>query len=214
MENFNLTKKLHTDVLEQNYGPIHAEVIKHDDQIREVHMLDKDDISRTYALTFFTFDKNNKEVSEINEKIKNGGLIGKTFREYGYEVRKNVISVFTAELSDLLKEKMKTEEAEAKVRLSEFYAKKENEEPFIYGIVSEIYSPDFRPALVTKDDELQDNPITVAMEKAGITKSEIWDRLGSDNDFSDLKEKFEQAKGLAVEEENLLKDKVKEYIKN
>jgi hypothetical protein len=211
-QGFNLTKKLHTDVLEEKYGTIHSEVLRHNNEVREVHMLDKDNISRTYAITFFTFDRNNEEIIKIDKEIKDGGLIGKTFREHGYEVRKNVISVFITELPDSLKQKMKTEEKKAKVRLSEFYAKKEGENPFIYGVVSEIYSPDFRPALVNETDISQDNPITEAMEKAGITKNEIWDRLGRNNDFSDIKERFEQAKSLAVGEETLLKDKVEAHI--
>ena len=212
MEQFNLTKKLHTDVLEEKYGPIHSEVLLHNNEVREVHMLDENNISRTYAVTFFTFDRNNKDIFEIDNEIKNGGLIGKIFREHGYEVRKNVVSVFITELSDSLKQKMKTTNKEAKVRLSEFYAKKEGEAPFIYGVVSEIYSPDFRPALINKNDILQDNPLTESMEEVGITKDEIWERLGKDNNFSDLKEKFDKAKTLAVEKEDLLKDKVETYL--
>lgn len=211
-ENFNLTKKLHTDVLEEQYGDIHSEVLRHDDKIREVHMLDKNNISRTYALTFLTFDRDNEEIAKIDKEIRDGGLIGKTFRGCGYEVRKNVISVFITELPDSLKQKMKTDEKEAKIRLSEFYAKKEGKEPFIYGVVSEIYSPDFRPAVVNDIDISQDNPLTEAMEKAGITKTEIWDRLGNNNDFSDIKEKFEHAKDLAIEKETLLKNKVITYL--
>lgn len=212
MEQFNLTKKLHTDVLEEKYGPIHSEVLLHNNEVREVHMLDENNISRTYAVTFFTFDRNNKDIFEIDNEIKNGGLIGKIFREHGYEVRKNVVSVFITELSDSLKQKMKTTNKEAKVRLSEFYAKKEGEAPFIYGVVSEIYSPDFRPASINKNDILQDNPLTESMEEVGITKDEIWERLGKDNNFSDLKEKFDKAKTLAVEKEDLLKDKVETYL--
>lgn len=212
MEQFNLTKKLHTDVLEEKYGPIHSEVLLHNNEVREVHMLDENNISRTYAVTFFTFDRNNEEIFKIDNEIKNGGLIGKTFREHGYEVRKNVVSVFITSLSDSLKQKMKTVEKEAKVRLSEFYAKKEGEAPFVYGVVSEIYSPDFRPAIINVNDILQDNPLTESMEEVGITKDEIWERLGKDNNFSDLKEKFDKAKILAVEKEGLLKDKVETYL--
>jgi len=212
MEQFNLVKKLHTDVLEEKYGPIHSEVLLHNNEVREMHMLDENNISRTYAVTFFTFDRNNEEILKIDNEIKNGGLIGKTFRKYGYEVRKNVVSVFITELPDSLKEKMKIVEKEAKVRISEFYAKKQGEQPFIYGVVSEIYSPNFRPASINESDILQDNPLTESMEEVGITKNEIWDRLGGNNDFSDLKEKFNKAKILAVEREDLLKNKVEKYI--
>jgi hypothetical protein len=212
IEHFNLTKKLHTDVLEEKYGPVHSEVLRHDEKIREVHIEDAQGISRTYAITFFTFDRANKELVEIDEKIKNGGLIGKTFREHGYEIRKNVISVFLVPISPELREKMRTEESQAKARLSEFYAKKEGSEPVIYGVVSEIYSPDFRPPEINEVDKEQDNPATSAMEEVGIAKSEIWERIGRNNDFSGLEEKLERAKELAHDEEEFFKRRVEEYI--
>lgn len=213
-EGFNLTKKLHTDVLEEKYGVIHPEVLRHDEETREVHMLDKDNISRTYALTFFAFDRSNLEIAKIDEEIKNGGLIGKTFRDHGYEVRKNVISVFVTELPAFLKDRMQAEGNNAKVRLSEFYAKKQDGEPVIYGVVSEVYSPDFRPAEISEQDILQDNPPSEAMERAGIAKEEIWDRLGEGNNFSDIKEKFQNAKVLGEETENEFRNKVETYLKN
>jgi hypothetical protein len=212
-EKFNIIKKLHTDVLEEKYGSIHSEVLRHDKNIREVHMLDKGNISRTYALTFINFDRNNKTLAEIDEKIKNGGLIGKVFRDYGYEIRKNVVSVFTTPLPKFLLQKMATESEKAKVRLSEFYAKKEGEEPIIYGTVSEIYSPDFRPAEVNDADIAQENPLTEAMESVGLTKEDIWNRLGNNNNFSDVGEQFEQAKQVAMSKEQALKDKVEDYLK-
>jgi hypothetical protein len=212
MEHFPLMKRLHTDVLEDKYGSVHPEVIRHNDKVREIHMADSKGISRTYAITFFTFDRQNKEILAIDDQIKHGGLIGKTFRDYGYEVRKNVISVFVTELPEKLREKMETLDEKAKVRLAEFYAKKEGEEPFIYGIVSEIYSPDFRPAEINEVDQKQDNPNTEALEKAGISKSEIWDRLGKENDWSDVKDKFDLAKSLAEGEENKLIKQVEDYI--
>ncbi|MGC9610723.1 MAG: hypothetical protein ABSE68_00665 [Minisyncoccia bacterium] len=210
MEHFNLTKKLHTDVLEEKYGPIHSEVLRHDGEVREVNMVDGKGVSRTYALTFLTFDKNNPEITGIDLEIKNGGLIGKTFREHGYEVRKNVISVFLADLPESLKNKMQTAEDKAKTRLSEFYAKKDGEKPFIYGVVSEIYSPDFRPPEVNETDLAQDNPITSAMEKVGISKEMIWERLGTN--FDDVKDKFDEAKVLAESEESILVTKVKNHL--
>lgn len=213
MENFHLSKKLHTDVLEEKYGPIHSEILRHDDSIREVHMLDKNNISRTYAVTFLTFDKENIELCDINKEIKNGGLIGKTFKDHGYEVRKNVISVFLINLSEDLKQKMETFESKAKVRLSEFYAKKQGESPNIYGIVSEIYSPDFRSAEINDIDVLQDNPTTNAMNKVGITKDIIWERLGNNNNFDDLKNEIIQAKELAKKEEADLKERLIQLIK-
>ncbi len=213
MENFNLIKKLHTDVLEEKYGPIHSEVLRHDSEVREIHMLDKNNISRTYALTFINFDRKNKTLLEIDQKIQNGGLIGQVFRDYGYEIRKNVVSVFTTKLSELLKQKMATKDEEAKVRLSEFYAKKEGEAPIIYGTVSEIYSPDFRSAEVNEIDISQENTLTEALEKVGLTKEDIWNRIGENNNFLDVQNKIKEAKIIAKPHKEELINKVESYLK-
>lgn len=212
MEHFPLKDRLHTDVLEEKYGPVHSEFVRHNNKVREVHIVDERGVSRTYAITFFTFDRKNEEVVEIDNQIKHGGLIGKTFREHGYEIRKNVITVFLTNLPDKLKEKMETAEGKAKVRLSEFYAKKEGAEPIVYGVVSEIYSPDFRPAEINEVDEAQDNPTSEAFEKAGINKNTVWEKLGENNNWGDLKEEFELAKSFSQGEEARLKDQVEEYI--
>lgn len=211
-EHFNLSKKLHTDVLEEKYGPVHSEIIRHDDLVREVDIVDEKGISRTHALTFFSFDRENNELNKIDEEIKNGGLIGKVFRDYGYEVRKNVIKVFLIDLSEELKKKMMVTDQKAKVRLSEFYAKKLGSDPFIYGVVSEIYSPDFRPAEINEVDIKQDNPITSAMERVGISKGVIWDQLGDGGSFSDIRESVDKAEILAEKEEEVLVQQVKTYI--
>ena len=69
MQHFPLTEKLHTDVLEEKYGKIHAKVLKHNSNIRESLLVDSKGITRTYALTFFN-GWENKEVEGINEEIK------------------------------------------------------------------------------------------------------------------------------------------------
>jgi hypothetical protein len=211
-QHFPLVEKLHTDVLEEKYGPVHGEVIRHDHDIREVHIVDENGISRTYALTFLTFDRNNEELVQIDEEIKNGGLIGKVFRDHGYEIRKNVIHVYIVDLPEWLRSRFEYEAGEAKARLSEFYAKKEGQSPVIYGIVTEIYSPDFRLAEVNNFDAKQDNPTSHAFELVGISKDEVWDRIGSGNNWSDLQEKLDRAKELAKTEEENLAERVDRYL--
>lgn len=212
MEHFPLTNKLHTDMLEEKYGPIHAEVIHHDDEVREANLVDEGGISRTYALTFLTFDHNNEELVNINEEIKSGGSIGKVFREHGYEVRKNVIKVYVVNLPSQLKDKFKVESDKAKARLSEFYAAKEGQTPIIYGVVTEIYSPDFRPAEVNEIDIAQDNPTTNALQKVGISKTEIWEKIGVGNDWSDKADLIKKANELAQAEEDALQARVSRYL--
>lgn len=205
MEHFNITKKLHTDVLESKYGKIHSEVLRHDDFMREAFLSDENNVARTYALTIFEYDKNNAEIKAIDDAIKNGGLIGKMFRDFGFEVRKNVTGVFVIENPQWLKNKFSDKNEKSKSRLSEFYAKKETGEPIIYGTVLEVYSPDFRPADINEVDILQIHPTTAVLEQAGYTKSEIYDFLAEGKDFDISDERYKKA----MEFMNLIPDPTK-----
>jgi hypothetical protein len=210
MEHFNITKKLHTDVLESKYGKIHSEVLRHDDFMREAFLSDENSIARTYALTIFEYDKNNQEIKAIDDAIKNGGLIGKAFRDFGFEVRKNVTGVFVVENPQWLKSKFSDENEKSKSRLSEFYAKKETGEPIIYGTVLEVYSPDFRPADINEVDILQVHPTTAVLEQSGYTKSEIYDFLAEGKNFDMSDERYKKA----MEFMNLIPDPTKEKFIN
>ena len=46
MEHFPLVDRLHTDVLEEKYGPISSKILIHNDKIRKAHLVDKKGISR------------------------------------------------------------------------------------------------------------------------------------------------------------------------
>lgn len=214
MEHFPLQNKLHTDVLEEKYGPIHAEVVRHDSEIREAKLVDGEGITRTYAITFFPKVEFVGELSEVNEKIKNGGAIGKVFREYGYVIRKNVIDVFIVDLPTRLQQDFQTHETKAKARLSEFYARKEQDEPIVYGTVLEIYSPDFRPPEINKVDQAQNNVPTESFEVVGITKRDVWDHLGNNNDWSDNQERRQQAIANSNEDEKLVREKILLHLSN
>lgn len=211
MDHFPRQKKLHTDVLEDRYGKITARVLKHDDEIREAHLVDPEGISRTYAITFLTFDKENTELVLINEEIKEGGLIGETFRKHGYEIRKNVIDVYPIELPDWLKEDFHSDEDYAKARLSEFYARKEGD-PVIYGTVVEIYHPDFRGPVVNEADINQVQPSTEMFEKAGVGKMEVWDRLGETKNWDDLGERYRRARQLSLSLVFKTRQKLDDYL--
>ncbi len=210
MEHFNLTKKLHTDVLESKYGKIHSEVFRHDNFMREAFLSDENGVARTYALTIFQYDRNNEEIKAIDDAIKNGGLIGKVFRDFGFEVRKNVTGVFVIENPQWLRDKFSDKNEKSKSRLSEFYAKKETGEPIIYGTVLEVYSPDFRSADINEVDISQVHPTTAALEQAGYTKSEIYYFLAEGNDFDTSDERYKKA----IEFMNLIPDSTKEKLIN
>jgi len=222
---FPVKDKLHTDILEQKYGPIHAVVLRHDnvremkkgaERIREAMLVDEKDILRTYALTFLTYDKRNEEIANIDDEIRQGGLIGETFRKHGYTVKKNVIDVFLIKIPSWMKNDFKTDEEEAKARLTEFYAKKEKETPVIYGTVLEIYSPDFRDPKLNNVDIAQVNPLTGALQGIGVPADEIWERLdraAETNEWDDLQDRYEHAQKLSQPVVQSLHDKISKYLK-
>lgn len=227
IEHFPTKDRLHSDILEEKYGPIHSEVLRHDDTraediqgtipMREVHLCDKEGISRTYALTFLTYNKLNDELYEIDSKIRSGGMIGKVFREYGFAIRKNVIDVFTISLTPELKERFKTDENYAKARVSEFFARRGDEEPLVYGLVLEVYTPDFRKPIINEVDIAQINPSTDVMERHSITKEDIWNRLdraSETDEWEDRKGEYEQARTESLPEIFAWRERIKAHLNN
>lgn len=213
MQHFPLVEKLHTDILEEKYGEIHAEVIKHNKKIRESLLSDSKGIARTYALTFFE-SWGSKEIEKINENIKNGEAIGKAFRNGGYSIRKNVLDVFIIKLPTWLRKSFNTKENFAKARLSEFYAKKSGKTPVIYGIVTEVYTPDFRKPVINDVDKLQIGAITKCLEKNGFSKDEIYRRIGDDNNYDDAQERYNLAKEQSKPIISKLISKIEKEIKS
>jgi len=211
MEHFPLVDRLHTDVLEEKYGPITSEIIKHDNNIRISHLIDENIISRTFAITFFPKKGLKGQVATIDKDIRKGTPIGKAFRKKGYAVRKNVIDVYIEKLPKWLKEAFKTKENFAKARLSEFYTKKKSTKPIIYGTVVEIYSPNFRGPVINNVDISQISASTQALEKVGFTKDEIWQHLGGD-DWAQGQDKYMQAKKDSLPLVFSLKKKIKTVI--
>ncbi|MFA6064260.1 MAG: hypothetical protein WCW44_06320 [archaeon] len=208
MQHFPLTEKLHTDVLEEKYGPIHAIVKKHTDKLRESLLVDAHGIARTYAATVFS-TKFRGELKDVNDAIKQGKPIGQAFREKGFIIRKNVLDVFIVELPYWLKKEFSSgAEGYAKARLSEFYAKKGNSKPIIYGVVTEVYSPDFRKPVINDVDTSQISATTKALEKNGFSKENIWQRIGNENNYDDEIDSFFKAKNESKKEVEELRKKV------
>ena len=180
--------------------------------MRESFLSDEKGVARTYALTIFEYDRKNMEIRAIDERIKNGGLIGKAFKDFGYEVRKNVTGVFLIENPAWLKEKFAENGNQSKARLSEFYAKQEIGEPIIYGTVLEVYSPDFRPADINDVDISQVHPTTAVLEQAGYTKAEIYNFLAEGQDFDKADKRYEKAMEFMGLFPDPTKDKFINYI--
>ena len=152
---YYLNQKLHTEVLEEKYGKISLQVLHDDDEMREVLLTDQHDIARTYALTVRSNQwRNNEEVCAVNDAIRAGEPIGQAFKTSGFAITKRALAVYTIALPEWLRHAFMREELFAKARITEFIVSKQLA-TFQYGFVTEVYSPDFRKALVTGHDRAQ-----------------------------------------------------------
>ena len=190
------TEGLHSDILEKQFGPVHPQILQHNNILRESLIVDEEGISRTYAITFFP-ENPNKEIVEVDKAIRSGGMIGKTFREKGFEVRKNVLDVFIIDIPGWLKEKFNIEGNKAKARISEFCAGNDaTGQVEVYGTVLEVYTPDFRSPEINEVDLAQINPSVEMFEKMGISKKTVWERLpeaSRADEWSDKPDEFKVA---------------------
>ncbi|MEK6960484.1 MAG: hypothetical protein AABX47_04885 [Nanoarchaeota archaeon] len=213
MEHFPTVDRLHTDVLEGRYGEIRAKVIRHDDLVRESHLIDSSGASRTYALTFFMVDSHSDDIRPIDLEIRSGGSIGATFRRYGYAIRKNVLDVFILEVPDWLAQDFHHSGLHAKSRISEFYAKKQGAPSVLYGDVLEVYSPDFRPPLINKIDYAQINPSADELQREGFSLDDILARIENGNDWSDVAERYERARIKSLGRVFGFRRRIEEYLR-
>lgn len=145
-------ENLHTERLEKFYktGAISANVLRHDNLLREVHLEDEGGVSRTYALTVFLKKQNwNEEIQQIDREIAAGGSIGKTFKSHGYTINKRIVGWTTVDLPDWLRNKFQTEENRAKAKIYDFFVEREGSEPVLYGTITEIYPPEFESPIIS-----------------------------------------------------------------
>lgn len=172
--------RLHTDLLQETYGPVSIRLLRHDNEVREAHLVDRQGISRTFAVTFLA-PPYPEELARIDAEIRDGAPIGQTFRRYGYEVRKNVLKALAVELPTWLRSEFAHPSLFAKAHLSEFLARLGDRVPELYGTVIEIYPPDFRAPAITGTDHSQEGPTFKSLLKAGVPPEEAWQRLGGDS---------------------------------
>ena len=70
-------ENLHTSTLEKLFGSIDLRIIRQDDDVRIVQLIDKNGISRTLGVVKF-FNIDNDLLAEVHKRILDGGLLGKT----------------------------------------------------------------------------------------------------------------------------------------
>lgn len=215
---------LHTETLQKKYGPMHAVVLRHDEaslkdkdkeRIREALLVDGTGITRTYALVFLDNNHAQKELSEIDKEIRAGGMIGETFRTRGYEAKRNVIDHLALPLPPWMQNHFDTQSEQAVAKILEFYVRKEESIPARYGIILEIYSPDFMdPHEAIPANDLK--PVGAMMHKAGVPIEKLWHYIGEDAEElpnDGVRNIAEQAKEMTQTIIKSLRDRIALYFK-
>jgi hypothetical protein len=210
-EHFPLVNRLHTDVLRDTYGDVHVEVLEHNENLRVADIVSEDGMVLTRAVTLYGDSSDREMLAEIDMRIKDGGLIGEVFRDEGYEIRKNVIDVFSMEIPEQLRNKFSTKKKFAKARTSEFYARKDQGDVLLYGLVTEVYHPEFRLPVVNEVDLDQISASTEVLERKGVSRLDVWNSIGDQGSYKNS-EILDVAKeeSLSMVLEN--RDRIKEYL--
>jgi hypothetical protein len=189
----SLVDGLLSDALGERYGPITARVVRHDAREREAHLVDATGTTRTYSLTFLSRPMPGP-LRPVNEEIRSGRLIGEAFRDRGFAIRKNVVDVFVVESPAWLRTAFRVKERYAWARVFEFHARKGPAAPHLYGTLCEIFTPDFKPPIVTPTDVSWLGPCLPGLRACGFTREDAWRRIGRLEDGRDVGGRFFRAR--------------------
>ena len=190
-------EKLHTELLEAQYGPISVRVLHHDQRHRKVHLVDRRGISRTFGLTFLSRPMP-EPIRPINEELRSGQFIGKAFVGHGYQIRKNMLDYFVLEAAPWLRSDFHVKQRYALARLWECYVLRPGSGPLVYGTVCEVFSPDFHPPVLGSEDMAHMGAVTRELLRRGFTKKDLWRRIGRRNGWSDVEDRFLEARVAAL----------------
>jgi len=132
-------KKLHTDALEELFGPISLHILKQNETIRIVELKDKDDLCRTFALVRFLNIKG-KELKKAHDLMVKGALLGKTLCDFKIDFDREFIGSVQVKLPDWLKDHFKTTEDSGLGFISHIWVNDDSVEPcrFIFSEIIEI----------------------------------------------------------------------------
>jgi hypothetical protein len=138
-------KKLHTDALEELFGPISLHILKQNETIRIVELKDKDNLCRTFALVRFLNVKG-KVLKEAHGLIVNGSLLGKTLSDFKIDFDREFIGSIQVKLPDWLKGHFKTTKDSGFGFVSHIWVNDDSVEPdrFIFSEIIEIIPPELK----------------------------------------------------------------------
>lgn len=132
-------KNLHTQALEQLFGPISLHILKQNESIRIVELRDKHKLNRTFAIVKFLNIKG-KVLIEAHDKIVKGELLGKTLCDYKIDFDREFIGSVKVKLPEWLKNDFKTNEDEGYGFISNIWVNDDSVEPnrFVFSKIIEV----------------------------------------------------------------------------
>lgn len=160
--------KLHTDLLEEKFGAIHAEIIRQTSEYRYSFLASEDGVPRTCAVTFFSQDDLPPEIAVIHGQIIKGNCIGKTFRDAHIDIVKKARDSFVIELPDWLQKRFQSDSQHARVDVYEFWAGETR-----YGTIVEVQSPVWCEAVGDGSEGMKDKLLEIISQEPQKTGSHV-----------------------------------------
>lgn len=182
-----------SDALGERYGPISARVLLHDARERRAHLVDAKGATRTFSVTYLSRPMP-PALRPVNAEIRAGRLIGEAFRDRGFAIRKNVIDVFVVECPPWLRAAFRARERYAWARTFEFHARNRSSGPLLYATLCEIFTPDFKPPVVTPTDVSWLGPSSAALRGVGLSKEAAWNQIRRFEDGRNVEGRFVDAR--------------------
>lgn len=139
---------LNSERIEQKYGSYGVEIIRQDDTRRESSLYSgfgDNRVTRTYAVTEFT-DPEQAAYRDEHAAIIAGASIGKTFREAGWDIRKEtvVIHQVTIPADNLALGRLMQIGLPAELAVWEYrFVVSKAGRSFTYARITEYYHPDY-----------------------------------------------------------------------
>jgi hypothetical protein len=155
-------KNLHTDSLEQLFGPISLHILKQNKTIRIVELKDKDKLCRTFAIVKF-LNINGKTLKEAHDKIFKGELLGKTLCDFKINFDREFIGSVQVKLPDWLKDHFKTTEDISFGFISNIWVNDDSVEPdrFVFSKIIEIIPPELKQEFFHNIKPIQNIDLTL-----------------------------------------------------
>lgn len=149
-------KNLHTFSLEEIFGSIKNQIIKQNDTVRMVHLMDENNISRTLGVVRF-LNSNEVFLKDVHQKILSGDMLGKTLFEANIDFDKEFLGAINVELPNWLKKDFNTDQDKSLAFFSKIIINSNlaNGDDYIYSELIEVIPPEIMDSFPDKTKQFQ-----------------------------------------------------------